>query len=186
MQRREFIAGAAATAAMNFAPPVCAQTDARSPVIKRIAIVHPSEPPEGMTINGRRAYRAYFGELNRLGYAEGRNLIVERYSALVARFSQIDGYRCLSLIRASAVVNCQSTLAWLVFRSFSQAAISSMRICLSRMRRSRHGMKGRRAPTPAYRANCHALECNAIRTARRAALPLRREKLRRARLACGC
>ena len=37
--------------------------------------------------------------------------------ALVARFSQIDGYRYLSLIRASAVVNCQSALAWLTFRS---------------------------------------------------------------------
>ena len=31
--------------------------------------------------------------------------------ALVRRFSQIDGYRCLSLIRALAVVNCQSALA---------------------------------------------------------------------------
>jgi|SoiMethySBSTD1v2_1073268.scaffolds.fasta_scaffold890472_2 hypothetical protein len=26
--------------------------------------------------------RVYFGELNRLGYIEGQNLIVERYSAL--------------------------------------------------------------------------------------------------------
>jgi hypothetical protein len=43
---------------------------------------------------------------------------------LVARFSQIDGYRCLSLIRASGVVNGQSALAWLAFRSSSQAAIS--------------------------------------------------------------
>ena len=30
---------------------------------------------------------------------------------LVRQFSQIDGYRCLSLIRALAVVNCQSALA---------------------------------------------------------------------------
>ncbi len=57
---------------------------------------------------------------------------------LVARFSQIDGYRCLSLIRASAVVNCQSALAWLALRSSSQAAISLMRVCLSGMRLSRH------------------------------------------------
>jgi hypothetical protein len=55
-----------------------------------------------------------------------------------ARFSQIDGYRCLSLIRALAVVNCQPALAWLAFRSSSQAAISSMRVCLFGMRRSRH------------------------------------------------
>src|SRR5664279_4395379 len=63
---------------------------------------------------------------------------VNSYAILVARFSQIDGYRCLSLIRASVVVNCQSALAWLAFRSSSQAAISSMRVCLSGMRRSRH------------------------------------------------
>jgi len=31
--------------------------------------------------------------------------------ALVARFSQIDGYRCLSLMRASGVVKCQLALA---------------------------------------------------------------------------
>jgi len=34
-----------------------------------------------------------------------------RAEQLVRRFSQIDGYRCLSLIRALAVVNCQSALA---------------------------------------------------------------------------
>ena len=28
------------------------------------------------------AYKVYFEELNRLGYIEGQNLIVERYSAL--------------------------------------------------------------------------------------------------------
>ena len=57
---------------------------------------------------------------------------------LVAQFIQIDGYKCLSLIRASAVVNCQSAFAWLAFRSSSQTAISFMRVCLSGMRRSRH------------------------------------------------
>ena len=57
---------------------------------------------------------------------------------LVARFNQIEGYRCLSLMRAVGVVNCQFALAWLALRSCSQAAISSMRVCLSGMRRSRH------------------------------------------------
>src|SRR6266446_1816725 len=57
---------------------------------------------------------------------------------LVARFSQIAGYRCLSLMRAFLVVNCQSALVWLALRSCSQAAISSMRICLLGMRRLRH------------------------------------------------
>jgi hypothetical protein len=42
------------------------------------------------------------------------------------------------MVRAFLVVNCQSTLMWLALRSCSQAAISSMRVCLSRMRRSRH------------------------------------------------
>ena len=36
---------------------------------------------------------------------------INAFSYLVRRFSQIDGYRCLSLIRALAVVNCQSALA---------------------------------------------------------------------------
>src|SRR5438552_11533126 len=57
---------------------------------------------------------------------------------LVACFSQIAGYRCLSLMRAFLVVNCQSALVWLALRSCSQAAISSMRICLLGMRRLRH------------------------------------------------
>ena len=80
MRRREFIAGTAATAALSFAWPACAQTNARSPSVKRLAFFHPSEPPEGMASNGQ--YKAYFDELNRLGFIEGQNLIVERYSAL--------------------------------------------------------------------------------------------------------
>jgi putative ABC transport system substrate-binding protein len=80
MRRREFLAGTAVTAAIGFARPVCAQTDARSPSIKRIAFVHLTEKLEGLTVKGR--YKAFFGELNRLGYIEGRNLVVERYSAL--------------------------------------------------------------------------------------------------------
>jgi putative ABC transport system substrate-binding protein len=82
MRRREFIAGTTITAALSFAQPVYAQTDARSPGIKRIAIVHTTEKPEGMTINGRRSFKAYFGELKRLGYVEGQNVLVDRYSAL--------------------------------------------------------------------------------------------------------
>ena len=80
MRRREFITGTAASAALSFAWPACAQTNPRSPGAKRLAIFHPSEPPEGLARNGR--YKAYFDELNRLGFVEGQNLIVERYSAL--------------------------------------------------------------------------------------------------------
>lgn len=82
MRRREFIAGAAATAALSFARQAYAQTSARTPVIKRIAMVHSAERPEGMTVNGRRMFKGYFSELNRLGYLEGQNLILERYSGL--------------------------------------------------------------------------------------------------------
>src|SRR5262249_30875403 len=39
-------------------------------------------------------------------------------------------------MRAFLVVNCQSALVWLALRSCSQAAISSMRICLLGMRRA--------------------------------------------------
>ena len=81
MRRREFIAGTAATAALSFAWPAFSQTNSRSPGVKRLAIFHSSEPPEGLTSNGIR-YKAYFDELNRLGFIEGQNLIVERYSAL--------------------------------------------------------------------------------------------------------
>jgi putative tryptophan/tyrosine transport system substrate-binding protein len=82
MRRREFIAGTVATAAFGFARPALAQTDARPPGRKRIAVVHVADKVEEMTVNGRRSFKAYFGELNRLGYIEGRNLVVERYSAL--------------------------------------------------------------------------------------------------------
>jgi putative ABC transport system substrate-binding protein len=66
---------------MGFAQPVCAQTNAR-PGVKRLAIFHPTDPPEGMTSNAHRAYKAYFDELKKLGYIEGQNLIVDRYSGL--------------------------------------------------------------------------------------------------------
>jgi phosphate transport system protein len=83
MRRREFIAGTAATAALSFAWPACAQTNARSTGAKRLAIFHPVRPPEQLTPQGGyRPYKVYFEELNRLGYIEGQNLIVERYSAL--------------------------------------------------------------------------------------------------------
>ena len=81
MRRREFVAGTAATAAMGLARPISAQTNAR-PGAKRIAIFHPTDPPEEMTSNANRVYKAYLDELRKHGYIEGQNLIVERYSAL--------------------------------------------------------------------------------------------------------
>ena len=80
MRRREFIAGSAVTAVISFAGPVCAQT--RSSVVNRMAIVDPAIRAEDLTINGHAGLKAYFGALNSLGYIEGQNLTVERYSAL--------------------------------------------------------------------------------------------------------
>ena len=48
--------------------------------MKRIAMVHPSEKVGDMTITGRRTFRGFFEELGALGYVEGRNLLLDRYS----------------------------------------------------------------------------------------------------------
>jgi putative ABC transport system substrate-binding protein len=48
----------------------------------RIAIFHPAIPTALLTeTGGGSAWRAFFGELRHLGYVEGQNLIIERYSA---------------------------------------------------------------------------------------------------------
>jgi len=78
MQRRDFIAllgGAAATW------PLAARAQ-RSATQNRIAIFHPAIPTTHITeTGGGSAWRAFFAELRRLGYVEGENLIIERYSA---------------------------------------------------------------------------------------------------------
>lgn len=97
MRRRTFVAmlgGAAAWPAVTHAQ----QTQR----MKRIAIVHPTEKREDMTIHGRRTFKAYFEELDRLGYIEGRNVVIERYSGL----GQTDRYGDL----ARAVVAGQPDL----------------------------------------------------------------------------
>ena len=49
---------------------------------RRIAIFHPAIPATLITeTGGGSAWRAFFAELRRLGYVEGQNLIIERYSA---------------------------------------------------------------------------------------------------------
>jgi ABC transporter substrate binding protein len=48
--------------------------------MKRIAFVHPSIKVSEISASGRPYYRAFFEELSRLGYVEGQNLGVERYS----------------------------------------------------------------------------------------------------------
>ena len=59
MRRRNFIAGTAATAAMSFAQPICAQIDGRSLGIKRIAFVHLTEKLDEL------AAEQFFDELPR-------------------------------------------------------------------------------------------------------------------------
>jgi putative ABC transport system substrate-binding protein len=78
MKRREFmtlLGGAAA------AWPLTAR--AQQPATRRrIAIFHPAIPTALLTeTGGGSAWRAFFAELRRLGYIEGENLIIERYSA---------------------------------------------------------------------------------------------------------
>jgi putative ABC transport system substrate-binding protein len=76
MRRREFLAGVVLAAAT---PASLAQQRATPP---RIAIFHPAIPASLLTeTGGGTAWRAFFGELRRLGYIEGQNLIVERSSA---------------------------------------------------------------------------------------------------------
>jgi putative ABC transport system substrate-binding protein len=69
MKRRAFIT--LMGAALARPPAVRAQ---QSTTQQRIAIFHPAIPTTS-------AWRAFFGELRRLGYVEGENLIIERYSA---------------------------------------------------------------------------------------------------------
>jgi putative ABC transport system substrate-binding protein len=46
--------------------------------VYRIAIVHPSFSPEAL--RGHRSHTVFLAELGRLGYVEGGNLVVQRYS----------------------------------------------------------------------------------------------------------
>ena len=76
MRRREFLAGLLLAAA-----PRAAAAQQRTPP-PRIAIFHPAIPVAMLTeTGGGTAWRAFFGELRRLGYVEGQNLNIERYSA---------------------------------------------------------------------------------------------------------
>jgi putative ABC transport system substrate-binding protein len=76
MKRRVFIALVAGAVAC----PRAALTQ-QPTKIYRIAVVHPSFPVSQMTETGGHPYwRALFQDLRLLGYVEGQNLVVERYS----------------------------------------------------------------------------------------------------------
>src|SRR5215471_5913902 len=75
MKRREFITLLGGAAAWPLA--AHAQQHATP---QRMAMFHPAIPPALLTeTGGGSAWRAFFGELRRLGYVEGQNLAIERY-----------------------------------------------------------------------------------------------------------
>jgi len=76
MRRRDFIAGLMFAAAMGRAQ---AQQTGK---VYRIAFAHPTAPVTDLTQTSRGSFvtPAILEELTRLGYVEGRNLLIERYS----------------------------------------------------------------------------------------------------------
>jgi putative ABC transport system substrate-binding protein len=81
MKRREFIAGLSGAAASVSLWPLAARAQ-QAAKMKRIAIVHPNIDLGDLSITSEHlGYRTLFEELRRRGYSEGRNLVVERYSA---------------------------------------------------------------------------------------------------------
>src|SRR6266576_4433346 len=75
MRRRDFISALGAAATWPLA--ARAQQPAK---MKRIAFVNSSGKVSAISVSGSPNYRAFFEELSRLGYVEGQNLGVERYS----------------------------------------------------------------------------------------------------------
>src|SRR5215472_13125557 len=76
MRRRDFIAGLMIAA-------VTGRTQAQQTgKVYRIALAHPTTPvaDQNQASKGHFVIPAMFEELTRLGYVEGRNLLIERYS----------------------------------------------------------------------------------------------------------
>ena len=74
MKRRQFIASVSAGVML----PLIARAQ-QSTKVYRIAILHPSRPVAELT-EVTQYWREFFQELRRLGYIEGQNLEIERYS----------------------------------------------------------------------------------------------------------
>src|SRR5690349_8776157 len=82
MKRRTFITLVAGSAAS----PLVARAE-QPAKMKRMAMVSASYPTATMVPSFDRFYRALFDEIGRLGFVEGKNLVVERYSG----GGQVDG-----------------------------------------------------------------------------------------------
>ncbi len=83
IRRRAFISAISALlGGAAVAWPLAARAQ-RPAKVHRIAVIHAAVPvTDIIETSSIRFYRAFFQELRRLGYVEGRNLIVERYSGL--------------------------------------------------------------------------------------------------------
>jgi ABC-type uncharacterized transport system substrate-binding protein len=79
----------------------------QAPDVYRIAIVSPTVSVAEMSETGGTQYRAFLGELRRLGYVEGRNLAIARYSGvgLTGRYAELVG----EVIRGHPDVLCAAT-----------------------------------------------------------------------------
>ena len=58
--------------------------------MKRVAMINPAVKAADMRIGGDPTYAIIFEEMKRLGYVEGVNIIVDRYSA-EGRFDRYPG-----------------------------------------------------------------------------------------------
>src|SRR5437868_14540380 len=84
MKRRDFIG------ALLLTPVAGSALAQQSAAMKRIALAHPAGRVADMKIGGDSAFATSLQELKRLGYVEGQNLVIERYSAEGNRDRQSD------------------------------------------------------------------------------------------------
>jgi putative tryptophan/tyrosine transport system substrate-binding protein len=124
MRRREFVTLIGAAAATW---PLGARAQQPSKTKKRMALVDPSDTIADMFVTNPIVYRALFEELSRLGYVEGHNLIVERYSAN----GQTDHFDELARDVVSThpdVIRSASTRLALAFKKYT-ATIPIVAVC---------------------------------------------------------
>lgn len=115
MRRREFIGAAGAATMFALTARTYAQGNGRTP---RIAIVAVATRIEDITIHGVPAFKGYFSELERLGYIEGTNLLVERYSAL-GRFDRFQDIAQTVVERAPDLIVTWSNVLALRLKSLT-------------------------------------------------------------------
>ena len=105
MKRREFLIATA----MIVTPTrrVLAQQSAKK---GRLAVVDPAAAPHDISIGGNPGDAIFFEEMKRLGYAEGGNLIVERY-CLEGRYDRVPEI-VHDLLLQSLTSSSQSGMTW--------------------------------------------------------------------------